>query len=664
MLIFDLEANGLLYAQRKPPKPAATLVHCGAYSKGGAPAVPCTAAELCQAILAASCIAGHNILRYDLPLLVKLGLLPSYRLKGSTIYWATGRQCQVVDTLVVSRLWCGDNTGNYSHSLESWGERLGIPKIQVSDWHGAGEATYHKRCIGDVVITAALYKYLEPALEPLAKALAIEHQFSDIIDKQVTAGVPFDVELAKATADAIAARMQALGASVADLLPNCEVTKGELDKARLPTKKYNPDGELNGQFKNWLAHRQLALDGRNIVDASGSCLACIDTDTHLKVSRNLELGNDAGMKAWLLDNGWEPMYWTHKKDDDGNWIKDANGNKLGFSPKVKDDGGELCPNLLGLMTTSGAVATVVKAYLAYGVYDHRLSTLKSLLAHPRLAIDGRIGADMTTLGARTGRVTHIDIANVPKQLNRFDAEHLAGATNAMRACFKAPEGFVLVGIDYSALEARMEADAVYGYGDYAEYNKLLLGDKPNDLHTHNARVLGTERDLAKRIKYLLSYGGSAKLLKSVLRCSEARAKDIYDAYWIAASCVKLAMLELEAEWKTNKRQYIQNIDGSRLYVSAAYKLWNTKLQGGGSKIVKVGAVLLDNQIHKLGLQQDVVKLIDYHDEYQFAVRAVDSLPEYVGKLAVACVKESGKLMGLNVPLDGEYQVGKHWGDTH
>ena len=661
MIIFDLEANGLLEQ--------ATLIHTCAYAVGThAKPTACDPEYLAALLLDAGVVVGHNILRYDLPLLYKLGLLPSYRLNGSTLHWATGGTCVVYDTLLLSQLTQGHPFEQYSHSLDAWGKRLGLQKVQVSDWHGSGQAVYDARCIQDVVITQALWGYLSCRAEvqaTYAKAWPVEAQFADVISKQVANGVVFDIPLAKQTCTAITERMAAIAASVAHLLPNTTPTKGELDKARMPAKKFNPDGSLNGQFKNWLAHRQLTLDNRNILDASGNALACIDTDTHLKINKQLTLDNDTGIKDWLLSQGWEPEYWNYKKDSNGEFVK-VNGAKVQATPKIRQ-GTALCTSLQGLMLNSPDLGLVVKAYLAYGVYAHRLSSLQGMLKQPRLAVDGRLGADMQTVGAATGRVTHSVVANIPKALNDFDKVGLCGANNVMRACFTVPEGYVMVGYDAAALEARVEAHYVYPYPGGIAYGLSLLGEKPNDIHTINASRYGVTRDTAKAIKYALGYGAGVGKIQALLRCSYDHAAMVYEQYWQDAACVKALQDDLLKAWTANKKQYTHCIDGSRLYLGSKHLLLNYTFQSTGTKLMKLTTVLLDNQLHKQGLYEDklVMKLIDYHDEGQLAVKqAVTGLADYVGQLAVACVKQAGVLYKLNVPLDGDYIVGANWGATH
>jgi hypothetical protein len=671
VLSFDLEANGLL--------DTASLIHTASWAVGNSQPCIGTAADLAAVLLKAPAIAGHNILAYDLPLLHKLGFIPSYRLKLDILHWATGGQCKVYDTLLISQLTQGSPNKGYQHGLEAWGIRLGIPKLQVSDWHGAGQAVYDARCKQDVVITQALWGYLScraastdlaavPVQSVLSKAYPLEAQFADIIAKQVANGVNFDIPLAEQTCRDIAVRMTVLEQGVLHLLPNTTPTKGELDKARIPVKRFNPDGKVNGMFSNWLTHRQLTLstDLTNILDSTGQVVACLASDTHLKLNKQLRLGNDDGIKDWLLTQGWEPEYWNYKKDSNGDFVK-VNGAKVPATAKIRQ-GSAICVSLQGLMAAQpDTVGLVVKAYLAYGVYAHRLASLQGMLKQPRLAIDGKLGADMATCGAATGRVTHRVVCNIPKSLNDFDVEGLAGAKNAMRACFTVPAGYAMLGYDAAALEARVEAHYVYPYDGGIAYGLELLGEKPNDVHTLNAKALGITRDLAKGVKYALGYGASVGKLQSLLRCDADRAQFVYEQYWLKALCVKQFIDNLVKEWYANKRQYITCIDGSRLYLGSKHLLCNYEFQSTGTKLIKLSGILLDNQLYKQGLYKDklVYKLIDYHDEGQLAIKqGIEGLNDHVGRLAVACIKQAGVYYKLNVPLDGDYLVGANWGATH
>ena len=76
--------------------------------------------------------------------------------------------------------------------------------------------------------------------------------------------------------------------------------------------------------------------------------------------------------------------------------------------------------------------------------------------------------------------------------------------------------------------------------------------------------------------------------------------------------------------------------------------------------MKEAVVLLDKALKELKLPHKFVANV--HDEWQIEV------PEWaghaVGMQAVYAIREAGKTLGLNCPLDGEYKIGKTWAATH
>ena len=51
-----------------------------------------------------------------------------------------------------------------------------------------------------------------------------------------------------------------------------------------------------------------------------------------------------------------------------------------------------------------------------------------------------------------------------------------------------------------------------------------------------------------------------------------------------------------------------------------------------------------------------------HDEWQVEVPEVHA--EEVGRLGVEAIKKAGDVLNLKCPLDGEYQIGDNWSETH
>ena len=51
-----------------------------------------------------------------------------------------------------------------------------------------------------------------------------------------------------------------------------------------------------------------------------------------------------------------------------------------------------------------------------------------------------------------------------------------------------------------------------------------------------------------------------------------------------------------------------------------------------------------------------------HDEWQLECHEDDA--HAVGKAGVEAIRQATHLLNLNCPLDGEYQVGNNWSETH
>jgi DNA polymerase I-like protein with 3'-5' exonuclease and polymerase domains len=71
------------------------------------------------------------------------------------------------------------------------------------------------------------------------------------------------------------------------------------------------------------------------------------------------------------------------------------------------------------------------------------------------------------------------------------------------------------------------------------------------------------------------------------------------------------------------------------------------------------AVIIFNEKIK-DLPADFV--MNVHDEWQLETEAMSA--DTVGNLGVEAIIEAGLAFNLNCPLDGEYNVGSNWSETH
>jgi len=141
-LIFDIEADGLLYAMQD--------IWCICMADPETREVwafkPEDISHAIERLKQARTLIGHNIIGYDLPAIWKV-----------TGEWAGGVPL-VVDTLVISRALYPERYGG--HGLASWGELLGFPKIEYDDWtkFTPEMLTY---CEGDVELNRRVLEELE-----------------------------------------------------------------------------------------------------------------------------------------------------------------------------------------------------------------------------------------------------------------------------------------------------------------------------------------------------------------------------------------------------------------------------------------------------------------------------------------------------------------------
>ena len=234
----------------------------------------------------ASLLVGHNILKFDLPVIEKL--YPEYKIEG-----------EVFDTLLVSRLiWTNRKELDFQmkelplnlagrHSLESWGYRLGLRKgdyakeNDFSVWTPAMQ-TY---CERDVEVTYEFFKLIEKQ-NYSTEAIKLEHDFARCIYLQEAHGFHFDVASAKKLYASLANRRLELEKSLVSTFPNWKKYIGTFTPKRdnktlgykkgVPIKRYkeltfNPNSRdhISDRLMNkgWKP-REFTPDGKPKVDES------------------------------------------------------------------------------------------------------------------------------------------------------------------------------------------------------------------------------------------------------------------------------------------------------------------------------------------------------------------------------------------------------------
>lgn len=583
-----------------------------------------------------SLIVAHNGTKYDLAVLKKLyGLeVPWWR------HW---------DTLVLCRLiWPNQfdldmrqerkapSKREYqvpppgmlgSHALEAWGYRLGKHK---GDYQGDPaikdpEERYARRweswnqsmedyCIQDVRVTVALLSLIDAQEYPLEPVMT-ELQVAHILARQERYGFLFDERKAAKLYATLAQRKQEL----------------ELEVRKVFRPRYLKDGKV------FVPKR----DNRSAGYVAGAEVQKIKLT-------EFNPGSRQHVARWLrLEYGWKPTEFT----DTGE-------------PKIDDDVISKLPY---------AEAAPLKEYF---MVCKRLGQLAEGNEAWLKAVrkDGRIHGSVNTIGAITYRMTHSgpNMAQVPSSKSPYGHE--------CRELFVTPEGKLLVGADADALELRDFAGYLAIYDNGAYIRTVLEGKKEDgtDMHSVNCRALGmdpkakvhgeeTGRDVAKTWFYAFLYGSGDENLGYVLVREWGEAAKDAGRKGRAAFLRNLpAMGKLVSAVKRKAKEvgYLKGLDGRRLYVRSSHAALNTLLQSCGAIQMKKALCLLDDSIQARGWVPGIHYefVANVHDEWQIEVD--HDIAEEVGRMAVEAIRQAGVQLGFRCPLDGAYEVGKNWAETH
>ena len=240
-LIFDLETDGLLDTVSK--------IHCLVIKDTDTDEVftyrsgfPYELEEGIDHLLSGSLVVGHNIIKYDIPVIEKLYKVSFDHAKvfdtlvATRVIWAAIRE---TDSLRIQKgILPGKLFG--SHSLAAWGYRM---KNYKGDYDGGWEKFTQEMldyCVQDVQVTADLYSRILKK-NYSAQCLELEHKLAWLMAKQERNGFHFDtVSAAKLYAKLVSRRSEI----EADLI----ATFGEW-QVRLPDFIPARDNKTKGYIK-------------------------------------------------------------------------------------------------------------------------------------------------------------------------------------------------------------------------------------------------------------------------------------------------------------------------------------------------------------------------------------------------------------------------------
>ena len=567
----------------------------------------------------AEVVYGHNIIRFDIPALQKV--YPGFQIKGKArdtyvtvcMRWAHIEQYD----------WALVNKGRLPaqfvgrHSLEAWGYRLGLLKsgTDIEDW-STWTPEMHARCERDVEINVALVRKIQKS-GISARALETEHELAEYLHYQERNGWPFDFE------------------------------KATVLQAQLSSKRETIAAKLRERYGSWLVKNGEVTPKRSQRRAGAQYVAGAPY-TKIKLIEFNPGSRDHIANRLMRLHGWTPKTFTEKG-------KPQVDEKALLGCKFPE-----APMLLEFLT--------IEKVLGY-VSEGKQAWLKHMTK------DGPEGGQLTGLyhihhrvkqnHAITHRASHANpnIAQTPKVGNPYGAE--------CRELFfiGGDSEWVQVGADASGLELRCLAHHMARYDDGA-YGKIVLAEKPNDIHTINAIILGVDRDKAKTFIYAFLYGAGDAKLGSIIHpeWSEEKRKKLGAQLRrkFLEGFPALAALIKDVKHHAVVKGYVVGVDGRRGYIRSERAALNTLLQMDGALICKRWIVQYNRQlvstIGPQGWKQQWASLGWIHDEVQLAVRQPHV--DLVKAILVDSIRSMTNYFSFRVPLDGEAKSGRNWKDTH
>ena len=608
------------------------------------------------------------------------------------------KPCVFVDSFFLSMFNSPDREG---HSIEYFGSILGLDKIdwrakaielgliKANDPRGAEFKQWHPEfgvyCERDVDVNIKVFWYLwkefcslygEWTGEMPAHYRASQKSFF-LMSCQEFAGWEFAVDDAKELHVRILQMMKELEDEVEPNLPPRQLKKGEQKEFTMPQKPFKANGEMSAHMLKFIEkHEGKIVEGG--VEFFGKVYT-IEGGKQLDVQMPMTMGNQDDMKAWFLKNNWQPTLWNWKKGPDGKPLRDPKTKQLiKASPKIQE-AGKICPNLEKME------GDLVKKVVKWLSLRNRASVLEGWLQHPRLQVDQRLPSSRTGI-TPTFRQKHSVITNLPKASEKV----LLG--KEFRSLFIVKQGNVLVSVDQSGLESRVEGSYTFKYDNGARASLILNGD----IHSRNAKLFypkETEgfdpdakdfdkddprfkpyRDRSKNGAYALAYGCSPPKLASTLGKPEKEATTLYEAFWDGNPSLKALRDNLTKYWETvGKKARIPAIDGRWLTTRKKSALINTLFQACGAIIMDYAICFIDSWLGGIKYDKDwkpyylykgkIVRRIGYmHDQLDF-----ESDPEVAEDLKALIEKayeHAGQYLKINVPLKGDGKIGANLKEVH
>ncbi|MBO9465910.1 DNA polymerase I [Tropicibacter sp. R15_0] len=277
---------------------------------------------------------------------------------------------------------------------------------------------------------------------------------------------------------------------------------------------------------------------------------------------------------------------------------------------------------------------------------------------------GRVHTSYSIAGANTGRLASTDpnLQNIPVRTE--DGRRI-------REAFVAPEGKVLVSLDYSQIELRVLAqmagiDALKeAFRDGLDIHAMTASEMFN---VPLEEMTPDIRRQAKAINFGVIYGISGFGLARNLRIGRKEAQDFIDRYFERFPGIRRYMDETVEFAKENLR--VETLFGRQIHMAdinakgpragfAKRAAINAPIQGTAADIIRRAMIRMPEAIEGLPAKM----LLQVHDELLFEVDA-SAVDELIGVARGVMEGAADPVVKLDLPLVVDAGQGANWAEAH
>lgn len=648
--VFDIETDGLLEE--------VTKIHCLCYQKLHKSEVIETGTitepnEIKNFIESQECLAGHNIINYDIPVLEKL------------LNISLPKETKIIDTLGLSWYLFPYTTKEEEDSfnikkvlrksfgLDAFGEEYGIPKPKIEDWNNFSLEEYIHRCTEDVKINTMLWLDIRKYLIELYGNSVDIFRIINYIRFKLECQREQYIEKCYIDYDKACKYLAELEEKIQDKI---KILSSKMPKnikyktIQKPKKYFNKDGSISkiGQrYIDILKEKRLPL-----------------TTESVEIVVHEEVGNpnsNIQLKNWLFNLGWKP---TIEEES----ISKATGN-VSLVPKISKNG-KLCDDLIRLSKDHEELEHLTDLFLL----RHRKSIFETFVekGNKGYVVAGFQGFTSTMRFKHTKPIT-----NLPKVDRPYGKE--------IRSLITVPnENYILCGSDMSALEDTTKQHFMYFYDpDYVNQMRVpgfdphldiavfagLMTKEESDYfkelkkkdyseytveESEKFKELNSKRNQAKTVNFAGIYGAGAEKISKTLKCDFEFAKKLHKAYWDRNISVKWTARDMTTKMVRNQLWVYNPVSKFWLILREEKDIFSAINQNSGVYCFDTLLRNIRNQGLKISLQ--------YHDE--IAIRLLKEDKQKVIDILDKAIEMTNEQLKLNVPLKISKDFGNNYAEVH